>query len=127
MAGACREVVQKVVAGIAPARGDKAPPAQSFIVRMRAGLERFDGQVLILLSGRDLTAQAFREIASADAAWQRAMARPQVRQIELPAADHTFSTRREFDRANEHCLSWLHELDVLRSGTAGPVVRSSVG
>jgi len=127
VAGACREVVQKVLAGIAPTRGDKEPPLQSFIVRMRSGLERFNGPVLILMSGRDLTAQAFRELATADADWQRVLARPHVRQIELPSADHTFSARRELDRASEHCLSWLRELDLPRSGTVASVARSRAG
>ena len=34
-------------------------------MRADRGLERFNGPVLILMSGRDLTAQAFRELATA--------------------------------------------------------------
>lgn len=128
-AGSLREFLGKAVASVRRGRSEGAAPSSgaNFVERMRIALERYRGQVLILLSGRDLTAGAFRELVSADAKWQRALARPHVRQRELPEADHTFSARRELDRASEFCLTWLRETDSAGYGAMTPVSREKVG
>jgi exosortase A-associated hydrolase 1 len=129
-AAALRGFLDKVVAGVVRTRdaAGNTPSQATFVERMRVGLERFEGRVLILMSGRDLTAQAFRELAAADAKWQRALAQPHVRQRELPDADHTFSARRELDRACEYCLSWLRDADTVGySAMPTPITRANVG
>jgi exosortase A-associated hydrolase 1 len=61
--------------------------------RMAEGLRRFDGDVLLIMSGNDLTAREFEEAAKASPLWQRLLAAPRVRRHDLPEANHTFSRR----------------------------------
>jgi hypothetical protein len=81
--------------------------AGSFRARMAEGLDGFDGHVLLVLSGNDLTAKEFLEHVRESETWTRLLASPKIRRIELPEADHTFSRaawRREVEDAT---LEWL--------------------
>jgi uncharacterized protein len=84
---------------------DQAPLA--FLDNMRHSMERFRGRVLLLLSGKDLTAREFVELCRSDARWRAATARSNVSRQELVEADHTFSTRQHLAAANRHCVEWL--------------------
>ncbi len=74
--------------------------------RLLRALAAFDGRTLIILSGRDLTAGEFREVARSPE-WQRVLARPVVTQFQLDAADHTFSRRQWRDEVARRCVDWL--------------------
>lgn len=77
----------------------------SFMDRMVDGWERFHGPVLIILSGRDLTAREFEEQAQSDARWHQRFKRAAV--LRFADADHTFS-RAEWRAAVERAtLDWL--------------------
>jgi exosortase A-associated hydrolase 1 len=89
------------------AAGKSAAEGGSFIERMRHGLQKFPGPTLILMSERDLTAQEFRDLSAASADWQKALRREGVTTIELPGADHTFSTEGSLQLATRHSLDWL--------------------
>lgn len=78
-----------------------------FIGAMRSGLQQFEGPVLIIQSGRDLTADEFRALCRSDEAWQRALARSSVESVEMTQADHTFSGPRDLDEFHGHCGRWL--------------------
>jgi exosortase A-associated hydrolase 1 len=78
-----------------------------FIEAMREGLARFPGPVLIVQSGRDLTADEFRALSRNDAGWRRGIARGGVEVVDMPDADHTFSRRAHLDEFNGHCLRWI--------------------
>ena len=58
---------------------------------MAAGLRDFAGEVLLILSGRDATAQEFLDCMRSDSEWAGLLGRPRVRQLELADADHTFT------------------------------------
>jgi len=77
---------------------------------MAAALERFRGGVLVVLSGRDLTAKEFVHLCASDARWQRLMAREAVSKLEIPDANHTFSRTawRDSIATATHC--WLQAL-----------------
>jgi len=64
----------------------------SFQEKMLRGLQTFPGGVLMILSGNDYTAKEFLEAVQADSAWTFAMRQSKVTQINLPEADHTFSS-----------------------------------
>jgi exosortase A-associated hydrolase 1 len=70
--------------------------------RMEAGLRRFKGRVLLMLSGKDLTAQEFKSVVASSPGWQTLLAEPRVSRRELPEANHTFS-RRDW---REQVLGW---------------------
>lgn len=74
--------------------------------RMAEGLRRFDGSVLLITSGNDLTAREFEEAVKASSLWRQLLAAPRVTRRRLPAADHTFS-RREW---REQVVAWTLEM-----------------
>lgn len=75
--------------------------------RMADGWRRFRGPILLVLSGRDLTAREFLEYAAADPHWQGLLARPNVQRVELADADHTFSTAQWRAWLEDRTLVWL--------------------
>ncbi len=88
----------------------RAAPAPVFVEAMRAGLEAFDGEVLVLLSEDDLTAREFAALVAADARWQSLMAGPRVERVAVAGADHTFSRPGDQARMQELVSGWLTRL-----------------
>lgn len=84
--------------------GDAVLPFQQ---RMLRGWQRFDGSVLLVLSGDDYTAKEFVETCAGSAEWQRVLRRPRLRREELPGADHTLSASSDRDAVNRLTLEWL--------------------
>ena len=84
--------------------------ADDLPTRIADGLARFAGNVLILLSDRDLTADEFRQVA-AENAW-RARASGNDRSVHqtvtLSGADHTFSQPGNPEAAAQATVQWLH-------------------
>jgi exosortase A-associated hydrolase 1 len=77
----------------------------SFQERMLAGLVRFDGPVLLQISGRDLTAAEFMDMCGSDPRWSSAIARPSVDVRRYERADHTFAEG--LGAATADCAAWL--------------------
>lgn len=92
---------------VAPAKPSHAPAAASLPDRMRDGLSGFEGKVLLILSGRDLTAQEFSDVVKASKLWQRLLASARVTHKTLPAADHTFSRRVWRDQVATWTGDWI--------------------
>jgi exosortase A-associated hydrolase 1 len=63
-----------------------------FPERMLRGLAGFDGHVLLILSGNDLTAAEFRDLVERSSRWRTLLAGGRVTRRELPEATHTFSS-----------------------------------
>jgi len=78
-----------------------------FRQRMAEACHQFPGPMLLMLSGRDLTAKEFLDVAREDAAWRGALDRPQLQRIDLPEADHTFSDIAQCRKAEAATLAWL--------------------
>lgn len=79
----------------------------NFIQAMRAGMQRFSGRVLLILSENDLTANEFGDLATRDPEWARSLERTTVATMRVARADHTFSSaawRQQVERAS---LEWL--------------------
>ncbi|WP_018878408.1 hydrolase 1, exosortase A system-associated [Thioalkalivibrio sp. ALE28] len=75
--------------------------------RMAEGWRRFDGPILVILSGDDLTAAEFRDVATAAPAWEGLLAEPRVTLRELPQANHTFSRREWRDQVAAWTQDWV--------------------
>lgn len=75
--------------------------------RMYAGLSRYRGKVLIVLSGADLTAQEFSALAAGSDKWQRMLAAPGVKVERLAGADHTCSRRVWLDQVAHWTTEWI--------------------
>lgn len=88
-------------------RGPDAEPAEHFRVRMARAWRRFDGPILLLLSGQDYTAREFLDVVVTDPAWRGTLDRPGLARQDLPEADHTFSDAAS-RRGLEHATgTWL--------------------
>lgn len=74
---------------------------------MRAALARFEGPVLLVLSGNDLTADGFRRFCEEDSRWRAVVAGARIERLEVPAADHTFSGGAEQAALERETLAWL--------------------
>lgn len=80
-------------------------------VRMRECMRRFKYPVLLILSGRDLTADEFKDVIAADAEWQALLADGQVTRHDLSESDHTFSFSVWGDQVADWTLHWINELN----------------
>jgi len=74
--------------------------------RMYQGLEHFQGQVGILISGNDLTAAEFEDMVKASKAWKKLLKTKAVEIRHVPQADHTFSRQVWRDQVAEYSLQW---------------------
>jgi hypothetical protein len=76
---------------------------------MEDGLRRFSGRVLLILSGKDLTADEFRGVVSRSERWKALLADARVTQRELPEANHTFSRHEWRDRVARWTAEWVKQ------------------
>jgi hypothetical protein len=74
---------------------------------MARALAGFRGRVLLVLSGNDLTAAEFRDTVARSGAWSEALRTNPPATVELPQADHTFSTASWRGDVAEATRSWL--------------------
>jgi exosortase A-associated hydrolase 1 len=78
--------------------------------RMARGWAAFDGDILLVLSGNDLTAKEFVDATLNDAAWGRAMQHVGLQRHDLHEADHTFTASAWSKRLDELTATWLKAL-----------------
>ncbi len=89
---------------------DAAAPrrnADTLPERMEHALGRFRGRVLLILSGKDLTAEEFRGVASRSERWTRLLSDARVTRRELAEANHTFSRREWRDQVARWTAEWV--------------------
>lgn len=91
------------------ASGSAGRPS-SFQDRMLEGLRQFRGNVLLVLSGQDYTAREFLEYTGADGGWTGPLAARNVCRMDVPEADHTFSSAALRTRVEDETLKWLGSL-----------------
>ncbi len=83
----------------------------SFIDKMLAGLQSFDGPALFVMSGQSLVSKEFDELLARSSAWRAAYGRPGNQRVDLPNADQAFSSQDAKARVNEAVTGWLQRLD----------------
>ena len=77
---------------------------------MLTALKVYRGEVLVILSGNDLTAKEFEQAAQESAQWCRLMQEDRVQVRKQPDADHTFSRRVWRDEVAEITTEWVQSL-----------------
>ncbi len=113
--GLSRTVMRAVGAGRErrPVEGAPAPepPASGrpLPARMAEGWRQFDGSILVILSGNDLTAAEFQDTADRSPYWRRLLNQRRVSRRELPEANHTFSRQAWRDQVARWTLEWIVE------------------
>jgi len=75
--------------------------------RMYHGLANFQGLVLLVLSGNDLTAKEFTGLVKTSKKWGRLMRSDRVTSQYLQGADHTFSRREWREQVSSWLIAWL--------------------
>jgi hypothetical protein len=75
---------------------------------MLYGLDRFKGNVLLILSGNDFTAQEFSDVVRGSGEWQKLLADPHVSRLDLPDANHTFSRREWRNQVAACTANWIY-------------------
>lgn len=82
-----------------------------FQARMARAWRAHQGDLLLILSGEDYTAKEFLEFAGTDPAWAGALTQGNLRRLDVPHADHTFSSAESSLAVEASTLAWLAELD----------------
>ncbi|WP_448212552.1 hydrolase 1, exosortase A system-associated [Colwellia sp. MEBiC06753] len=77
--------------------------------RMLAGIQAFEGKVLLVLSGNDLTAKEFEQQAFSNKHWKKAL-KPHVTIHRISDADHTFSCRQWKQNVELATLNFLQSI-----------------
>lgn len=91
-------------------RTESSAEAGDFRERMMRGLEKFSGPVLLVLSGRDMVASEFIEFIAEHPRFKNIWKRAGLLRVDLPEADHTFSSRKHRGDVEAATLDWLKRL-----------------
>lgn len=86
--------------------------------RMAQGVAAFKGDVLLIISGNDLTAKEFDEVTQSDDAWKKFLSGDRVTRRDLANSDHTFSQAEWSQAVNRWTQEWA-------TGLSGPAPRFS--
>jgi exosortase A-associated hydrolase 1 len=76
--------------------------------RLLAGFSRFQGPVLLVMSGRDLVMREFDDWVRHHPDWQRQLPLKPVTRRDLAEADHTFSTIAWSNQVIDWAMDWLN-------------------
>lgn len=83
----------------------------SFQDKMREGLERFNGKILLFMSGYSLIGKEFDELVSVSEQWQTILAQKDLTRSDQPDADHTFSRAQDREKLVVDAVQWLSQMN----------------
>lgn len=75
--------------------------------RMLQGLEKFKGNVLLIMSGNDLTAKEFLDVVSGSSKWKKLLGASNVQRRDLAEANHTFAQRDWRNQVSNWTNEWI--------------------
>jgi exosortase A-associated hydrolase 1 len=78
--------------------------------RMEDALRRFQGRVLLILSGNDLVAQEFKDVIARSRRWRQLLAGDRITRYDLPEANHTFARREWRNQVERWTEAWVKSL-----------------
>jgi exosortase A-associated hydrolase 1 len=73
-------------------------------------LRKFDGRILLILSGKDYVAKEFFDCATTDPSWSGVLEKSSIQRCDIALADHTFSSafwRQQVEQQTLECLGEL--------------------
>lgn len=79
----------------------------SFQDKMREGLARFNGSIILFMSGYSLIGKEFDELVSVSDRWNAILKQKDLKRIDEPDADHTFSRAKDREKLINNVISWL--------------------
>jgi exosortase A-associated hydrolase 1 len=77
--------------------------------KMREGLNRFTGDILLFMSGYSFIGKEFDGLVEISTAWQQILADKALTRIDAPAADHTFSRSQDREALINQAVQWLNQ------------------
>ncbi|PCJ30784.1 MAG: hydrolase 1, exosortase A system-associated [Alphaproteobacteria bacterium] len=80
---------------------------RAFPDRMLSGLQRFQGEFLLISSQNDLVAREFDDLTSADKEWRQTLKEKQSTRVDIAGSDHTFSTEEWRKQVAACTVDWL--------------------
>ncbi|MCB1859356.1 MAG: hydrolase 1, exosortase A system-associated [Gammaproteobacteria bacterium] len=83
---------------------------QQLLARVAKGVSRFQGKILVVLSGNDLTADEFRNLLKDSSKWRSLFDRDNIAEAQIANADHTFSRLVWSHEVERLTLSWINQL-----------------
>ncbi|MBN7797424.1 hydrolase 1, exosortase A system-associated [Parahaliea mediterranea] len=89
---------------------ESAGISDDLVGAMEDALVRFPGKLLLLLSGRDLTAAEFADALGRSRRLRKVMASDRARRCDFAEADHTFAASASENSANEATANWVRAL-----------------
>jgi len=87
-----------------------------YIDKMRSGLTRYQGELLILLSGNDLVAKEFIALIQQDKRWKKCCSSPKITRETIMQANHTFSSHAWRDQVANRTAQWLSSHGKINQG-----------
>lgn len=78
-----------------------------FTARMLDGLKRFQGHILLMMSGQSLTALEFDELTEGSAEWRKALKSAHIERVDIEDADQVFSTVEARGKTLVAARAWL--------------------
>ena len=105
-----KSVVDAMGRGVSSRAVDKSPTDEALPDRMEAALRKFQGRVLLILSGNDLTAQEFKTAVARSRRWRRLLTGERVTRYDLPEANHTFARRDWRNQVERWTEAWVKSL-----------------
>ncbi|MFK7886864.1 MAG: hydrolase 1, exosortase A system-associated [Gammaproteobacteria bacterium] len=87
---------------------EQAPAAKApYQQRMLTGAQQFDGEMLLIISGDDMTAAEFIDHVGATPAWGKVLARSTTTVHKITQANHTFACAEWRDEVGDEVLRWI--------------------
>lgn len=116
LSASLRSALQMILLARGEQRGqgktDRAAQAdhRSLPERMFDGLARFEGRIMLIMSGRDLISREFDDLLHDSPAWREQLAARALVRHDLEFADHTFSSGEWRDEVARWGIEWLSGL-----------------
>ena len=89
--------------------GDPRLGSPGYIDRMLHGLQKFQGETLLILSGNDMVAQEFISLMQRNKDWKKTCASSRITHWTLKEANHTFSSQTWRDEVGKRTIEWLRK------------------
>jgi exosortase A-associated hydrolase 1 len=107
-----KTVWQRVVSRLEPAApmqtAEDDRPGKPFVPRMCQGLGRYQGDLLLLMSGRSIVSKEFDELVASNPRWQAALRSPRhLVRHDMPTADQTYSSVSSRDEVTAVVAAWM--------------------
>ena len=112
---AAQSLIQRIRVATAPTNAspgdapcaEKIDPAAPLSERMAQGITAFTGEILLIISGNDLTAKEFDDVTRQAGDWKIILSADRVTRRDLENSDHTFSRAEWSTAVNQWTLEWV--------------------